>query len=254
MTRIVFIALTAVLIWCNPAVAQINVPYFSKLSKYEVCGGFNSYCQPASSRKYHVLRGADFGGLDEWLGVSYNKTAFQRTPCIGPFSKVDDVRVSGEQSFSASFDKKYNGRLRSVLNADIATYLGAVLTSLPAGLQAKLKADATDKLTTSDNGKANFRYRRYDLTMAAMSNLLSDCYAKTKGKRKVITGVSVIEMSGDWARDRLIDSFGTIEASADFIGLSTEVKTAYTDARKKAANGTFQPLAFVIATAWRTSD
>jgi len=239
-----------------PASAQIDVPYFKKMSKSDVCGGFNSYCQPASSIRYDRVRGADFVDLAEWLGTSYpdkDNSVFQRSSCTAPF-EATDVIISGENNFSVSVNNAYTGQLHSKLDVDVAKYLAVVLEVLPGGLAAKLKADATDKLALGNNGKADLTYRRYDLKMTALGRLLPACYAKTKGLRRVITGVSVISMSGSWSRSRLIDSFGAFEATADFIGLEPDIKAKYTDRRAKALEGQFKPMSFIIATAWRTSD
>lgn len=230
------------------------MPYFSKLSAQEVCGAFTRYCQPTSSFDYDRVRGADFSNLSEWLGTSYRNKVFQRSPCVASFSPDTDVRVSGENRFSAIFNNKYSGDLRSKLNVDLDQYLGAVLTVLPVGLQAQLKADATDALTRSSTSRADFVYRRHDLTMAAMGRMLPACYARTNGKRKVVTGVSVVEMSGDWARSRLLEGIGKFEATAEFIGLSPDIKANYNDRRQRALVGSFPPLSFVIATSWRKAD
>lgn len=255
MNRYIKTACFIALVGCPSVLpAQISTPYFGKLASKDVCGNFNSYCQPTSSLEYDRIKGADFNGLDEWLGTSYNKSPFNRASCSSPFSAEADVRVSGETNFSVTFSDNYKGQLRALAEVDLASYLGALLAALPLGLQAKLKADATDKLVTSKTGSADFVYRRYDLTMLARTKLLPTCYTKTNGKRKVVTGVSVITMSGSWARSRLIESFGVFESSADFIGLSSDNKADYIDKRNKAMKGDFEPLAFVIATSWRKKD
>lgn len=237
-----------------PASGQIRTPYFRTLSATEVCGGFNAYCQPTSSQRYDRVRGADFGELSEWLGTSYRDSAFQRSPCVTSLSPNTDVRVSGENRFSAIFNNQYSGALKSKLNVDLDQYLGAVLSVLPIAFQAQLKADATDALTRSGTSRADFVYRRYDLSMAAMGRLLPDCYRRTNGQRKVVTGVSVVEMSGDWARSRLLEGIGKFEATTEFIGLSPDIKANYNDRRQRALEGSFQPLSFVIATSWRKAD
>ncbi len=239
----------------TPAFAQhmIRIPYFRALRTADVCGNSSSYCQPTSSLRFDRVRGADYSGDPaEWLGRTY-ATVFQRSACFAALAP-GDWRVSNRNSLTGIRDEARTANLRSKINADLSRYLGPVFSVLPDKLRASFAADATDRLVQSGGGNVDLVYERIDLTVAAIDRLKSACYSQTRNRLKIITGISVVTVSGTWTRHNLVDSFGKLEGSADFLGLSTETKAEYTNKKALTLQGNFEPLSFVIATAWRRRD
>lgn len=246
----------ALAIFSTPAVAQkIQVPFFEKLKVSDVCGGASPYCVPTSSLNYDRVNGADFNGdLQDWLGTHYknrNGALFNRESCYSDFSVEKDVSTAGLHNFFAIVDNRYAGNINSKLGIDLNKFLGGILSILPIPVGIKLKADATDKLTNSSAKNIGFVYKRIDLKLPAITKMMQVCRPVTGGTDRVVTGISIITVSGEWSYGKIVDAFGEFEASGEFLGLSPDIKSKYTDERNKALSGKFEPLTMVIGVAYR---
>lgn len=242
--------------WFKP---KIKVPYFEPLTAAQLCGGFNRYCQPTSSTTFERLREpTDFfdGKPAALLGRSYSMI-YETAACtsvpnfVNRNSTDDDVTYSGQSGVVGTVASESQSAFNAGVSADIDKFVAETFPNFPQEFQAAAKAKLESKMQSALQQNASITYHRMDLTQAFIDAHLGECLDKLPSNRKVITGVSMITVSGDWSQTILRDILTELEASAEYRSLSADLKASYTQRKSIALQGTFEPLAVPFAVAFR---
>jgi hypothetical protein len=248
MSKSLILSIIACLSGCG-----ITVPYFDNLDPKYVCGDYPSpYCQPNSSTKWTPIKsGVDYDGdPNHYLGRSFFKY-FQRDQCISSNITDSDVVISGKQNVNGVLNDNEKTEFSNKLSADIVALIETNGVPVPPGVKADVSTEVAKKIDNTDKSTIELEYKRIDLNMDFMDEHLASCIAKTPKNEKVATGISVITVSGKWSSDRVSETMASIEASASYSVLSDQAKAEYQQAKQRVLNGTFEPVAFVFAVAYR---
>lgn len=246
---VVFAALCA----SGAAQADIKVPHFKKLKPMDVCGADTKECAPTSSQKFAKIDGLRYtSNPGNYLGRRYSNI-YETAPCI---ADVNAAAVSVEEP------KLIKGWIKSNKAQDVTTQLGidikALLNSagvgLPADAKAKLGAEFEEHLKRNSNKAIDMKFYRVDLTPEFMDLHLTKCLSETPRRQKVATGISVIEVSGTWARDWYNDTFVAYETSASYRDLGMSGRAAYDALKQGMLSGSFPPASYVVRVAYRQGE
>ena len=230
--------------------SKINIPHFQSLKPADVCGGVPNKCQPTSSEKWTKVANLDYDGYGSILGRKFGSTIFTHMPCM-TVGTASDVIVRGENNITGVLKK--DGRSQFILKteAELDQGLRDAITSLPASAAAAAKGELDKTIQTASMSKVDLRYFRVDLTTSFLDNNLENCMAGLDRGEKVITGVSVIETSGEWSRNRVAEFIAAFEASAAYLALDGSAKADWDQKSDLALSGTFEPVSYVFAAAYR---
>lgn len=232
--------------------ASITIPYFRSLSEQAVCGRQPRNCQPSSSRRWVSISGIDYHGRpSDFLGRSYDRSAFERSVCIRAPIAESDVQRSGRNTFTGTFRDDATNQFRPHAVANLSELLRGLIGSLPAELQADAGAALNNSVTENLSSTIQLEYERIDLTTDFMDRNMSECLASVPRSARVITGVSVIKVSGTWTQSRVSSLISHVEASIGFRQLSAGIRSEWDRQKGLLLQGTFQPMSYVFRAAVR---
>ncbi|MFN3353371.1 MAG: hypothetical protein ACK4Z5_07165 [Brevundimonas sp.] len=90
-----------------------------------------------------------------------------------------------------------------------------------------------------------------DLSRSFIDEKLDACLDSLPRDQKVITGVSLVTVSGDWSQDIVRGTMAELEASAEYRALNASLRAEFSQRREIALRGNFEPLAVPFAVAYR---
>lgn len=238
----------------TPSAAEVRVPYFSPLSDQAVCGGVPRHCRPTSSEKFTRFGNDPVpynGRPSQFLGRKFGRIR-EAEPCVtAPISEAD-VNRSGRTTVSARARSNSVSRLQGKVAADLRTLVERVVATLPEGARAAAKAEVDRNVTTESVRNLVLEYERIDLNQVYIDNHIAACIASLGRNERMITGIAVMTVSGDWTRSRLRDVLAAFEASAAFReDISVDARARYEAEKNSVLNSALQPTSFLISAAWR---
>jgi hypothetical protein len=242
----------------NPFATRVNVPFFEPLTTGQLCGGFNEACQPTSSRTFQRLRDpVDYNGNPaSLLGRSY-VSIYEHRPCTstpvyaGRTDGADDVEYFGQTGINGRLNGATRAAFNLGLSGDLDAYVAQTFPNFPQGFQAEAKSKLEQKFQSAIGRTASITYHRMDLSRGFMDRELDACLDRLPRNEKVITGVSLITVSGEWSQDIVRETMAELEASASYRALSASQRVEFSQRREFALRGTFEPVAVPFAVAYR---
>lgn len=232
---------------------HIEIPYFERLKPAEVCGGVPSECQPTSSQQWLKVANLDYEDPAAILGRSFS-TIYETAPCMAAPIGSEDYLIRGESSVNGTLRRDGTSGFSAKASADLDEALGSLIEGLPQDAEAAAEAELRNVVTRASQSSIELTYFRIDLTTRYLDANLQPCLASLDGTDhdKVVTGVSVIETSGSWSSSRISEFVASFESSAVFQALDAEAKANWESNKDLALSGTFQPVRYIFAAAYRT--
>lgn len=240
---------------------KVSIPYFASLTPDELCGGFNKNCQPSNSYSYVKLKEpVDYRDPPGFILGRKFKSIYQTSPCApvptfkGRYADDDEVDYFGQAGIQGKLKRNSKLVVNAKISADVDSFVEQTFPEFPAEFKAGVKSELKKEISTSLSSSADITYHRMTLSQAYTDTKLRACLEQTPKNENVITGVSVITVSGNWASERIKDSLADVEASAAYNNLSAELKATYTSKKTVALDGHFEPLPFVFIVGVRPGE
>ena len=236
---------------------DVSIPHFDGLSYEEVCGGVPNKCQPTSSTRYTSVNALDFpGDYGELLGRKFKRSSgggiFETRQCATESVDIDDVDIEGENRITASIRQDSRNNLATSVSADIAkTITSGISSELPTGTQADLSASLEFEIDRLLNQAVNMIYHRASLSTSFMDSAGAECISSLGAGEVMITGISIIESSGNWSSSAVSDILRDFEASASYIALEGSARNTYERNKNRVLSGNFSPVSFVFSVAYQ---
>ena len=98
----------------------------------------------------------------------------------------------------------------------------------------------------------DLKFQIIQLKKAYIASEANKCLAKLDKKGKVVTGFSVLYVSGTWTSNTLNTALYNFELKAGLKDkLSTEAKLEYEKSKERVLSGNFKPFSIIIAEAYK---
>lgn len=250
--RAFFSTFAATCLFYLAAVAQkkIEVPYFGNMTSEELCG--SSDCKPTNAQYWATVKGGKLydGVPGNILGRSFRKGIFETNPCVSRVPSDNDVNVLGIHNLSGKVEENKKKDFDATINANLTRLINQ--QNLPDSIKAELIAQIKNSVETATSRNVELVYRVVELKQPYIDEQVDACLARLERKRKILTGVSLITVKGDWTSNTLRDAFRKFEANATlFSSLSADVKTNYEKSKQTLLSGNFEPFSLIISTAYK---
>ena len=233
----------------------INVPYFDKLSTDEVCGGFSSYCQSTRSKYWAKVKpGTDYDGkVGNALGRKF-VSIYEDSPCVKNKPTDEDTNITGRNELKGSLSENTINEFKANLELDLVDFIKQYMKDIPEGLDAEITAQVSLSTGTITNKKIDLEYKRISLNKEFMdAENFQTCLSSLNEKENVVTGISVITVSGEWSKETINTVFANIEASAGYTDLTADAKNKYDNDKSKVLEGKFEPITYFFTATYRIS-
>jgi len=239
----------------NYATAQktINVPYFGKMTAQELCGSSTEFCQPTSSSRFAKVKAKVYKGEIEYeLFRKFKKSIFETTPCSNSELSANDYTISSSNTLTASVESKEKKSFDQKLEANLTKIIGRFFGKLDESIKADIKAELIKNIESETNQEIELEYIVYDLTQRFIDDNLSTCMDSDPKKRKIVTGISILTVSGEWTTDVFKKTFTNFEGNVQaFNALSVESKNEYEKEKKVILDGNFEAISIIFSVAYR---
>lgn len=232
---------------------SINIPYFDPLSPDEVCGGYSSYCQSTSSRKWSKLKpGVDYDGkVGNVLGRKFI-SIYEDSPCVAIRPTNEDVNITGVHNLSGTLSESSLNEFKSNLNINITDFLDEFIKGIPEALKAEVRLQASILVNDKLNHQIDLEYKRIELKKEFMDGVnFQSCKSALQEKEHVITGISVITVSGEWSKKTVKNILANVESTVGYTSLSAEIKNKYENDKSQVLNGRFEPITYYFTATYR---
>jgi hypothetical protein len=233
----------------------ITVPYFDKLSPDEVCGGFSSDCQSVSSKYWaKVNPGVDYDGkVGNALGRKF-VNVFDDSPCVANQPMDEDINITGRHELKGSLSKNSLNEFKINLEVDLVNFIKQYMKDIPNDLDAEITSQVSLKTDIITQNKIDLEYYRISLKKEFTdSDNFQTCMSSLQEKEKVVTGISVIKVSGEWSKETISNVFANIEASVGYNNLTADAKNKYNRDKSKVLEGKFEPITYYFTVTYRLS-
>lgn len=242
---------------------KVRLPFFEPLSPKKLCGGDPKKCQPTSSRQYTSLFNdkIDYDGVPRnILATHYNlqQTIFERKACAnltieykGFSAPDDDVTTFAKTGIKAKSESETRATMEARVNGDLDELIRKQFPTLPADLQAKIAAEVKQSAQENITNQAEIDYYRMDLSFDFINGKLQNCISSLPSSEFIITGASIVTISGDQASKSLSEALAKFETSADYQTMSANLKADYQSKKNVILNTSYQPIPTVISVAFR---
>jgi len=228
---------------------SVKIPFFGKMKVQELCG--TSDCRPSYGIKAYVHKNDRLfydGNYNSILGRKFSgKNIFDNHPSGLRKITHDDVNSLFTTDGTANLDRVQKKDFDAKLSADLKQILEMGL-QLPPDLKAQLFAKLNNYVQDETNGAIDFSFEILELKKGVDIEMETEriLSALEKGE-KLITGISIITISGNWETKILktvLDNFEIELGLKD--KLSVDAKLQYDSSKNKLVTGTIQPFSFII--------
>lgn len=235
----------------TPAEAKVFIPHVGELSDEQVCATATKGCRATTSPDWHVPKEpfAYSGEPAELLGRSYRKLE-ESTPCVAAVVTSFDIFRSEPVISEVRIRRKG----RDAIGFRISGVIGSFFKNIFGGSNeggGRFVAAFQREVNRELRQNATIEYSRRELQAGFMDRHLAQCLALA-GDRRVITGLSMVRISGETMRRRVSELMAEFEASGEFQSLSTKGRAIYASQRDKVVTTIFRENSFVLGVAYRT--
>jgi len=235
---------------------SIKIPYFDKLSYNEVCGGHPKKCQPQSSKEWDPIEpGVDFSGdYSDLLGQKYNdrSSIFETSDFVDRTSiNSNSYEIKGKNKIEGRINKTSKNDFKAALKADILKLFSEQSKANFSDVDINLDSQITSVIDRTDISSINLEYKRVDLTKRFINTHITPKLTDLSSKDKVITGISLITVEGNWSRSKVTELFAQLEATGEYRTLTSSAKNNYKRDKNRILNGKFESLQYCISAAYR---
>lgn len=229
---------------------KIEVPYFGTMTPVELCG--LPACKPTISPYWAMVNGGKFydGVPGNILGRSFKKSVFETNSCVFKVPIDNDVNVFATHNLSGKVQENKKKDFDATINANLTRLINS--QNLPDSIKANLLAQIKNSVESATSKNIELIYKVVELKQPYIDEQVNACYAHLERKHKIVTGVSLISLKGNWTSNTLSDAFKKFEINAAlFKSLSAEIKANYEKTKETLLNGNFEPFSLVLVTSYK---
>jgi hypothetical protein len=233
------------------AQSKIQVPYFKTLSGTEICGSPN--CNPTIGAWAQIKGGYLFDGdVKKVFGRKFGKAGiFDNSPCVMRSPNDNEFKTLKKGTLKGTLDVAKKNEFESKVNADLMK-----LIEQYADVTDQVKADllAELKRTVEARSKAaiELEYKIIQLENDFLDSEIEKCRNNLNKNEKVIVGLSILTVSGNWNSNTLKELFTNFEANVEaFKALDVEAKYRYEQSKQKILNAQFEPFTMIFNVAYK---
>ena len=137
-----------------------------------------------------------------------------------------------------------------VYGSDYAMVRPVTFVQLPASLKASASASADNAIKARLTQQVSLNFQRIEMSQSFRDANLAACRTQAPRSSKIITGISVVTVSSQFARDLASEALANQEASAEYQGLDASTKNSYSASKTSALKGGLSGMSFVIRVAY----
>lgn len=218
-----------------------------------MCG--SNDCRPAYGIKAYVHKNDKLyynGDYNSILGRVISTSIFDTNSSGMRNITEDDVDYFVDHNGSGSLEQKS----KSEFDANVTANLSQILKNsidLPDDLKVKLIAEIDKAVTKNTKNDIEFSFKIIQLkNVGDIDKQLTNAFSKLKKGEKIITGISVVTVSGKWTSNTLKEVLDEFELSVGLNdNLSAEAKLKYEKSKERALKGKVKEFGFIIGDSYK---
>lgn len=232
---------------------KVQIPYFETLSGNEICG--TKDCNPTNGIWQTIKGGYLFDGdLTEIFGRKFKKGIFINSKCAPKKPTSEQYKVVKSGSLKGTLKTEKKNEFDSKISADLSKIINDNI-DIDAAIKAELLAELKKTVEKKSKSKIELKYQIVQIENDYLDNEIKECRKTLKKKERVIIGVSVITVSGNWNSETLKDVFANFEANAEaFTAMTAELKNQYEAEKEKTLNAKFDPFSMIFNVSYLFSE
>jgi hypothetical protein len=230
-----------------------KIPFFGKVKLTELCG--SSDCRPSYGIKAYVHKKDKLyynGNYNSILGRVITGSIFDTDASgIGNITK-NDVDYFVEHNGSGSLEKNSKTEFDANVTANLTQILKNTI-DLPEDLKAKLIAELDKTVTKNTQNEISFSFKIIQLkNTGEIDKQVSEAFSKLKKGQKLITGISVVTISGKWTSNTLREALDEFELNIGLNDvLSADAKLKYDKSKERVLEGEVKEFGFIIGDSYK---
>jgi len=230
-----------------------KIPFFGKIKLTELCG--SNDCRPTYGIKAYIHKNDKLyynGDYNSILGRVISTSIFDtESSGINNITR-DDVDYFVEHNGSGSIEQKSKTEFDANATANLTQLLKSTI-DLPENLKVELLAVLDKTVTKNTKNEIDFSFRIIQLkNVGDIDKEVSEAFSKLNKGEKIITGISVVAISGKWTSDTLKEVLDEFELSAKVNDdLSAEAILKYEKSKKRVLDGKVKEFGFIIGDSFK---
>ena len=251
-----FLFTIALFLSINSYSQKRKVPFFGKVKLTELCG--SSECRPSYGIKAYVHKNDKLyynGNYNSILGRVFNNSIFDTKP--SGISKItrNDVDYFVEHNGSGSVEVQSKSEFDANITANLTQLIGSAI-DLPEDLKVKLIAEIDNTVTNNTKNDIQFSFKIIQLKIGGnIENELLKAMSNMKKDEKIITGISVVSISGKWTSNTLKEVLNNFEVGVGLNeSLTAEAKLEYEKSKERILEGEVKEFSFIIGDSYKEKE
>jgi hypothetical protein len=252
MNKFILITL-ALILSMNSYSQKKNIPFFGKVKMIELCG--SSDCRPGINIKAYVHKNDKLyynGDYNSILGKVFTSSIFDTEASGITNITRNDVDYFVEHNGSGSIDKRSKTEFDTNVTANLRQLIGSAI-NLPEDLKVQLIAQIDNTVTNKTKTDIEFSFKIIQLkSVGNIGAQLADAFSEMESGEKIITGISVVTISGRWTSNTLREVLNSFEVGVGLNeSLTGEAKLEYEESKNRALEGEVKEFSFIIGDSYK---
>ena len=252
MKKIIILVFT-ILLSLNGYSQKLKIPFFGKIKLTELCGSKN--CLPSYGIKAYVHKNDKLyynGDYNSILGRVISNSIFDtESSGIDDITK-DDINYYVEHNGNGSVKQESKTEFDTNVTSNLTELLKSSI-ELPEDLKIKLLADIDNTVTKNTKNKITFSFKIIELKkVGEIDRQVTKAFSKQEKGQKIVTGISVVTISGKWTSNTLKEVLNEFELSAGLNDiLSAGAKLKYEKSKERILEGEVKEFGFIIGDSYK---
>lgn len=230
-----------------------NIPFFGKVKMIELCG--SSDCRPTYGIKAYIHKKDKLyynGDYNSILGRVFTKSIFDtKSSSISNITR-EDVEYYNEHTGSGSVKQKSKTEFDANVTANLVQLLKGTI-ELPEELKAKILSEVDHIVTRNTKNEITFSFKIIQLKNTGdIDKEVTEAFSKLEKGEKLITGISVVTISGKWTSNTLKEVIDKFELNVGLDdNLSADAKLKYEKSKERILEGEVKEFSFIIGDSYK---
>ncbi|MFI1773374.1 hypothetical protein [Thalassobellus citreus] len=249
MKKTIILVLTIFLSFNSYSQKKRKIPFFGKVLLTELCG--SDQCAPTYGIRAYIHKKDKLyynGEYSSVLGRIFKKDIFSSLSSSITNLTKDDVDYFVEVDGTGSVEEKSKKEFDANLTATLTDLLRKDI-DLKKNLKAKLLAEVDKIVENKTRNNIEYSFKIIQLKRTGdIDNKVATAVSNLNKDEKLIVGISVVTVSGNWTSKSLKEVINKFEATAGWSdSLSAEAKLNYEKSKKRVLEGKVKEFGFIIA-------
>jgi hypothetical protein len=231
-----------------------DIPFFGKVALSDLCGSDD--CRPSHGTKAYINKKDKLffdGNYNTILGKTFRKNdIFNMTASSMRDITDNDVNRFLEVTGSGTLDVNQKKSFDASLSADLKQLLKDKI-SLPEDLKVDLLAELENSVKKETQTKIDYGFEIIELKKSGdIDRELTRVISTLVKGDKIVTGISVVTVSGSWTSNTIRHALDSFEAKVGLKDkLSAEAKLEYERTKTQILQGNFKKFSFIIGDSFK---